>query len=141
MGVGYYVRAYDDAYTDHGFFQISAGVDNKRIEEVIRAVLAECRRLRDEKVGEEEMNKVKEYLIGNMKLSLESSDDLANFYGGEEILKRSIKTPEEKAAELREVTAGQIQKLARDIFRERNLNLALIGPFKDKSKFLKLLRF
>src|SRR5258708_31471779 len=35
MGVGYYVRAYNDAYTDHGFFQISAGVDNKRIDEVI----------------------------------------------------------------------------------------------------------
>src|SRR3989338_7469644 len=31
MGVGYYVRAYNDAYTDHGVFQISAGVDNKRI--------------------------------------------------------------------------------------------------------------
>ena len=39
MGVGYYVRAYNDAYTDHGFFQVSAGVDNKRIEEVIKAVL------------------------------------------------------------------------------------------------------
>ena len=42
MGVGYYVRAYNDAYTDHGFFQISAGVDNKRIGEVI-PVLSECR--------------------------------------------------------------------------------------------------
>src|SRR3989344_631902 len=48
MGVGYYVRAYNDVYTDHGFFQISAGVDNKRINEVIRAVLAECKKLKEE---------------------------------------------------------------------------------------------
>ncbi|MEJ0001604.1 MAG: pitrilysin family protein [bacterium] len=26
MGVGYYVRAYNDAYTDHGFFEVAAGV-------------------------------------------------------------------------------------------------------------------
>ena len=141
MGVGYYVRAYDDAYTDHGFFQISAGVDNKRIGEVIRAVMVECERLKKEKVNEEELNKVKEYLIGNMKLSLESSDDIANFYGGEEILKRRIKTPIQKAQELRKVTAEQVQALARDIFKENKLNLALIGPFKNKAKFLILLKF
>jgi predicted Zn-dependent peptidase len=35
MGVGYYVRAYNDVYSDHGFFQISAGIDNKRIDEVL----------------------------------------------------------------------------------------------------------
>ena len=46
MGVGYYVRAYNDAYTDHGFLQVSAGVDNKRIYEVIQAVLEECRKLK-----------------------------------------------------------------------------------------------
>jgi predicted Zn-dependent peptidase len=141
MGVGYYVRAYNDAYTDHGFFQVSAGVDNKRIEEVIKAVLVECNKLKNEKVGEAELNKVKEYLIGNMKLSLESSDDIANFYGGQELLKHEIKNAEEKAKEIRKVTAGQIQALANDIFENDKLNLALIGPFKHKNKFLKLLKF
>ena len=141
MGVGYYVRAYNDAYTDHGFFQISAGVDNKRIKEVIKAVLNECNKLKNEKVGEEELNKVKECLIGNMKLSLESSDDIANFHGGQELLKREIKNAEEKAEEVRHVTALQIQNLAKDIFQNNKLNLALIGPFKDKAKFSKILKF
>lgn len=144
MGVGYYVRAYNDTYTDHGFFQISAGVDNKRINEVIEAVLSECNKLKNEKIGAEELNKVKECMIGNMKLTLESSDDIANFYGGQELLKRELKNAEEKAREIRGVTAGQIRALAQDIFREKNLNLALIGPFQErteKGKFLKLLKF
>jgi predicted Zn-dependent peptidase len=141
MGVGYYVRAYNDAYTDHGFFQISAGVDNKRIEEVIKAILRECNILKKEKVSVEELSKVKEYLIGNMKLSLESSDDIANFYGGQELLKREIKEIEEKAKQIRQVTADQIQALAEEIFQNNKLNLALIGPFKEKSKFLKILKF
>ena len=71
-----------------GFFQISAGVDNKRIYEVVEAVLGECRKLKTKKISKDELNKVKECLIGNMKLSLESSDDIANFYGGQELLKR-----------------------------------------------------
>jgi len=141
MGVGYYVRAYNDSYTDHGFFQISAGVDNKRIDEVLRAVLEECKKLKNYKVSQEELNKVQEFLIGNMKLSLESSDDIANFYGGQELLKRELKSSEEKAKEIRKVTADQIQALSKDIFKNEKLNLALIGPFKEKSKFTKLLRF
>ena len=141
MGVGYYVRAYNDVYTDHGFFQVSAGVDNKRIYEVIDAVLEECKKLKNEKVSEDELNKVKECLIGNMKLSLESSDDIANFYGGQELLKKEIKNAEEKAKEIRKVTADQIQKVAKDIFNDKKLNLAIIGPFKNKAKFSKILKF
>lgn len=141
MGVGYYVRAYNDVYTDHGFLQISAGVDNKRIEEVILAVLEECEKLKKFLVDEEELNKVKEFMIGNMKLSLESSDDIANFYGGQELLKREIRGATEKAKEIRKVTAKQIQRLAQNIFKNNKLNLALIGPFKDKLKFSKILKF
>ncbi|MEX2028970.1 MAG: pitrilysin family protein [Candidatus Paceibacterota bacterium] len=141
MGAGYYVRAQNEVYTDHGFFQISAGVDNKRILEVLRAVLLECKKLKDHMVDEDELNKVKEHLIGNMKLSLELSDDIANFYGGQELLKRDIQPARQKAEKIRAVTASQIQALAKDIFQNRKLNLALIGPFEDKHKFLKVLKF
>ena len=141
MGVGYYVRAVNDAYTDHGFFDVSAGVDNKRIYEVIEVVLNEFRKLVTEKVRAEELEKVKECLIGNMKLSLEASDDIANFYGGQELLKKEIKNAEEKASELRKVTSEQIQSLAKEIFKNERLNLALIGPFKEKAKFTQILKF
>ena len=141
MGVCYYVRAYGDTYTDHGFFQISAGVDNKRLEEVLKAVLEECKKLVNEKVSKEELEKVKECLIGNMKLSLESSDDIANFYGGQELLRKKITSAEQKAKEIRKVTAVQIQNLAKEIFQDNKLNLALIGPFKQEERFLEILKF
>ncbi len=141
MGVCYYVRALNDAYTDHGIFQISAGVDNKRINEVVGVVLEECKKLIDFKVSDKELNKVKECMIGNMKLSLELSDDIANFYGGQELLKKEIHKAEEKAEEIRKVTAVQIQDLAKNIFKDNKLNLALIGPFKEKAQFSKILRF
>jgi predicted Zn-dependent peptidase len=141
MGVAYYVRSYNDPSTDHGFFQVSAGVDNKRIKKVIHAVLEELRRLIYYEVPEDELNKVKECLIGNMKLSLESTDDIANFFGGQEVLRRKIDLAETKAEEIRKVTAKEIREAAKDIFKDKKLNLAIVGPYKNDKKFKEILKF
>jgi predicted Zn-dependent peptidase len=141
MGVGYYVRAYNDTYTDHGYFQISAGVDNKRVHEVLEAILKECKKLTVELVGNEELEKVKECLIGNMKLSLESSDDIANYFGMQELLKKEVKQLKDKEKELRRVTAKEVRDMAKVIFKENKINLALIGPFHDKENFVDILKF
>lgn len=140
MGVGYYVRAYNDAYTDHGFFQVSAGVDNKRVGEVISAVLEELNKLKNELVSNEELEKVKECLIGNMKLSLESSDDIANFFGMQELLKKKVVSLDDKIKEIKKVKAIDIQKIAYEIFTNEKMNLALIGPFNDKKEFINILK-
>jgi predicted Zn-dependent peptidase len=141
MGVAYYVRSYNDPSLDHGSFQISAGVNNSRIKEVIEEILKECTRLIKEKVELKELSKVKSFLIGNMKMSLESTDDIANFYGGQELMKEEIKNLEQKIKEIKDVSVSDIQKMAKLIFREKNLNLALIGPYKDKVSFERILKF
>lgn len=140
MGVGYYVNAGNNPFTDHGFFAVSAGVANHRAEEVIRAILAELELLKRELVSKEELGKVKEHLIGMMYLGLESSDSLAEYAGIQEVLRREIKTPKEKERLLRTVTAGEVRTMARKIFVDKNLNLALIGPFKGGEQFQKILK-
>lgn len=141
MGVAYYVRALNNPSLDHGSFQISAGVNNKRTVEVIKEILKECNFLASEKVSEKELNKVKSFIIGNMKMSLEATDDIASFYGGQELMKREIKTLEDKIKEIQKVTAKDIQKIAKIIFKTKNLNLAIIGPFKNEDKFRGILKF
>ena len=141
LGVAYYVRAGNDTYTDHGVFQISAGVSNDRVQEVLKEILLECKKMRTTPVSKEELVKAKEYLVGNMKLELESSDAWSNFYGGQEVLRKKIKTPEEIERRIRAVTVQDIQKIAREIFVDKNLNLALIGPFESKLEFAKNLKF
>jgi predicted Zn-dependent peptidase len=141
MGVAYYVRAYNQASLDHGSFQISAGVNNERIEEVIREIIKECNLLVKEKISIKELDKVKSLIIGNMKMSLEATDDIAHFYGGQELMKKEIKTLEEKIKEIKNVKVEDIQKMAKILFKNKNLNLAMIGPYKDKSNFIKILKF
>jgi predicted Zn-dependent peptidase len=141
MGVAYYVRAYNDVSLDHGSFQISAGVNNARTEEVIQEILKECNRLVKEEVSENELAKVKSYLIGNMKLSLEATDDIASFYGTQEVMRNECKTLDDKIKKIQAVTAKDIKNLSQKIFKTRALNLAIIGPFKEKKYLEKLLKF
>lgn len=140
MGVGYYVHAGNSATSDTGYFAVSAGVANDRLDEVIKAVTHELEVLKHDLVSEEELTKVKEHLIGMMYLGLESSDDLAEYYGIQEIMRRDLRTPQEKEKRVRAITAEDVRTMARKIFIEKNLNLALIGPRKDGETLKGLLK-
>lgn len=135
MGVGYYLSASGENFTDHGYFSVATGVDNRRLEEVIAAIIDEFRALRDRELRAEELRKVKDHLIGSLTLSLETSDAVADFFGYQEILRKDvIKTPAAVAADIEAVSAAGVKDLARDIFVNRRLNLALVGPVRDDER-------
>ncbi|KKU41161.1 MAG: Peptidase M16 domain protein [Candidatus Wolfebacteria bacterium GW2011_GWB2_46_69] len=50
-------------------------------------------------------------------------------------------SPEELIRKTQEVTAEEIMAVAKDIVKNEGLNLAIIGPFKDKERFEKILTF
>ena len=139
MSAAYYVSASADLYTDHGLFLASAGVDHKKIESVLKAILEECRALKEKEVPQDELRRSKDNINGHIFLSLESSDELAGFYGGQEILGVPMLTPKELSEKIEKVGAKEIQEVANAIFTNDRLNLAVIGPFKDK-KFSDILR-
>ncbi len=141
MGVAYYVRSGSELSLDHGTFNISAGVTNIKAKEVISEILKECKKITEEIVSDKELEKVKSFLIGNMKMSLESTDDIANFYGGQELLKKEIISLDERINNIKLVTAKDVQNLAKFLFKNKNLNLAFIGPHKNKEDFKKILKF
>lgn len=140
LGTGYYVRANHDTFTDHGFLEVATGIDHARVEEVVRAIIAEFRRMKTELVGKDELKKVQDYLIGKLYLGLESSDELAEFYGFQHVLKRRMLAPEEIGAKLRAVTPKAIQALAKKYLVTEHLNLAMIGPAKDDATYRNLLK-
>ncbi|MEK7178676.1 MAG: pitrilysin family protein [Patescibacteria group bacterium] len=139
MGAGYYVGASNEELTDHGYFSIYTGVKNDRVVEVLRAILDEVRRVRDGAVSDTELTKVKNYLIGNLFSGLETSNSLAMFYGIAEATGMPLKTPEERAEKIRKTRAHDIMRVAGDILKNNRMNLALIGPFKDKKNFTDVL--
>ncbi len=139
LGICYYVKTDNDALTDHGFFTVSAGVAPHRAEEALRAVLAEFARLAREPLSKEELRKVKDCLIGNMYLALESTDELAEFYGMQEVLRKELKQPDEIAREIERVSANAVQKVAQEIFMPARLNLAVVGQAPAEARLRALL--
>jgi predicted Zn-dependent peptidase len=141
MGVGYYVRSGVDEYTDHGYLAVSTGVDTNRVEEVVQAVLKEMSHLANDPVPEFELQKAKDYMIGNMYLGLEASDDLAEYYGIQDVFSVPILTPQELAEKIQKVTAEEIQNLAGQIMKDEGLNMAIIGNIKDEKSLQKIFHF
>lgn len=140
MGAAYYVRSGLDMFLDHGSLFVAAGIDKGRSVEVCRAIIDEFEDLRKNVVSEEELNKAKEHLSGNLILQLETSDDIAVFFGAEEIMTGKILTPEETLRRIKNVTAEEIKTLAEEIFRNDRLNLAAIGPHFDEASLRSALR-
>lgn len=140
MGAAYYISASADLFSDHGFLAVNAGVDHKKIDEVVKAVIGEFAVMKEKGVSVEELRRAKDHLCGSMALNFETSDEIASFYGGQEIIKREIASLDEVLAKIQSVNAEEIKAVAEEIFKTEKLNLALIGPFKDKdfSNILKI---
>ena len=139
-GLAYYVSSGSEEYTDSGYFTTTTGVDIKRVKEALKVILEEYRKIRDEKVSEQELKKAKEFIRGKTAIGLEGSDDLASFYATQWLLKNELLTPEQKLDKIMSVTADQIQEIAQDIFKNEKLNLAVIGPFEKKDEFEELIK-
>jgi len=139
-GLCYYIRTSSDSSTDTGYLVTQAGIPHKNVEQVIKLIIREYKKLKTVKITEKELQKAKDYLKGTINLKLESSDYQASFHSFEELLTNKILTPEEKFAKLDKVSANDVQKIAQDIFKPEKLNLAIIGPHKNKEKFQSLLK-
>ena len=139
LGAAYYVRAEVDLSLDHGYFCVSAGVNHQKIEKVIFIILEEMKRMKKELVPPAELRRSKDHITGNLILSLETSDELAGFYGGQEIVTKKFVAPERYIKEIQNVSAEEIRRVAAQIFTDAKLNLAVIGPYKKPDSFKKLL--
>jgi len=140
MGAAYYIHAGEDLSSDHGHFAVSAGTEIGKAEFALRAILEEIGRIKKRSVSKEELNKAKGHMVGGLVLGLETSDDLAGFYGAQEISSNRIIEVEEIVRKIRKVSAEDVRRVARAVFREGGMNLALIGPHRDEAGFRKLLK-
>ena len=139
LGVAYYVYSDFSCYTDHGFWEVSAGIDNNRLEEVITVILEEWKKFKTKPVDIKDIKEAKSYITGKLALGLENVHNLANSFAREELLMRKIETPDQYLKKIKQVTACDIQKVAKDLLKSQFLNLALIGPHKNKQRLQKLL--
>jgi predicted Zn-dependent peptidase len=138
-GLAYYVFAANHSYTDAGSLYSQAGVDINRVDEAVSTIVGELKRIADEAVPSDELEKAKNVAKGRFVLQLESPHALIMFGLRREVLEDGATEPEEVLSGIEAVTVDDVQRVAQDVIGSHGLNLALIGPFDDAERFEKLL--
>jgi predicted Zn-dependent peptidase len=127
-GLAYDVGSSIVSYADAGVVSVYAGVDPGKIRPTIAAVLEELARLRDERVPDTELRKVKAYLAGRLELRLDETRYLASWIGTQEALHDRVMTPDEALAAIEAVTPDEVAVLADRLFHDEGLRLAVVAP-------------
>ncbi|HKP54242.1 MAG TPA: pitrilysin family protein [Chloroflexia bacterium] len=133
LGLAYSVGSFLKTYADVGAFGVHAAVDNEQVAPAVRAIIKELYRIRDERVPEVELRKVKEYIKGHTLLSLERSGYVSHWGGWQELMLGRIETIDEVVDHIEEVTSSEVQTLAGRLFNPEAMHLAVVGPFKDST--------
>jgi predicted Zn-dependent peptidase len=139
-GLAYSVSAWSEKYPDTGHFVVQAGVEHAKLEETIRVVLQELKKLKIKKVPAEELRKVKSQFEGGLALSLETSNQVAGGAASSMTSIGRVRPLEETLKAIQAVTSEDIQRVAKDLFKTQKLNLAVIGPHADPETFKGLLK-
>ncbi|MDZ7611648.1 MAG: pitrilysin family protein [Candidatus Moranbacteria bacterium] len=140
-GLTYYIDSASEQATDTGYLFAGAGVEHQNLTKTIKLILEEFQKTAEREIGEKEIQKAKEYIKGKTLMSLESSSAVANFFGNQELFRKEIKKPAELFNKIDKVASAEIRRVAKKIFQDKNLNLAIIGPHKNEKEIQKYLNF
>jgi predicted Zn-dependent peptidase len=138
-GLAYYVFGTNHSYVEAGSLYSQAGVDINRIDEAVTTIAREFRRIAEEPVPEDELEKARNFAKGRFVLQLESPQGLIMYGLRRETLEGRTAEPEEVLAALDAVTAEDVHRVAQDVVAADGLKIAVIGPFDEAEQFEKLL--
>jgi len=139
LGLTYYAKAAYENYTDSGYIVAAAGVPHNSMHKAAKKIADILKNIKEKGVSEREVKFAKEFIRGSMALEFESTDEVAMFLASHELFYKKITMPEELLRKIDKVEKNDIIKVARDIFRPKNLNLAAISPDDNALSYLKVL--
>jgi predicted Zn-dependent peptidase len=138
-GLGYYVFGTNYSYTDAGSLYAQAGVDIARIDDAVTTIVDQFKRIAEEPVPPDELEKARNFAKGRFVLQLESPHGTIMFGLRREVLEGKATEPSEVLEALDAVTAEDVQRVAQAVLGGDGLKLAAIGPLNDPERFEPLL--
>jgi len=141
LGAAYYIHSFTDLSLDHGFLGIGSGLALDKTELALKEIKKELNYLIKKPVSDEELKKAKNFITGKLALGLETSNDYAFYYGSQYLFYQKTFSLDIIYRKIKAVDKLAIQKLAKEIFQPKSMNLAIIGPYnkKDNLRFKKII--
>ncbi len=138
-GLCYSISSSLSVYADCGSFDISLGLDEGNVTKALKLILKECRRVAERGVSVAELRRACDYSIGTSRMALERAATQNYRLGTLLLTLGRIVPPEEVYATLARVTTSEIQSLARELFRNETISLAMVAQGPTKKDFLRVL--
>lgn len=138
-GMCYYISTDVDSYMDAGIISTRAGIDQSRVGEAVKAIRHEYEVCAKDGVEQDELQRAKDYLKGRITLSLEDSEERANFLGKQALMYPHIRDTQEYFACIDAVTKEHVDGVASRLLRTEELRLVVLGKGGDEAAMAKLL--
>ena len=130
-GLAYAVYSYASHYADTGQVGRLRGHPPDNVGEAMDVIGTELRRLQEDGVSEEELERARENVKGRTVLSMESTLARMNRLGGSLLMGVPILTLDELLVELDAVSLDDVNTLARELFRPELMSAAGVGGDED----------
>lgn len=138
-GLAYSVCSSLSFYDDAGALVISAGLDTDNLRGAMKLVTAELNRLKKSLVTTSELRRARDYLIGQIDLSLESTENQMMWLAEQMLGYGRIVPPSHIKECLCSVRAADLRAVACEFLRPDRMSLALVSPLKSGRGLLRLL--
>jgi predicted Zn-dependent peptidase len=126
-GLAYAVFSSVNSFRDSGNLMVYAATSPESGREVVDLIMQEFRRLKEEKVGERELQIAKDHLKGSLMLSLESSSSRMSNLARQEFYFGRQFTVNEILEGIDGVTKEEVLDLSRELFDSDRCTLAILG--------------
>ncbi|TEU16751.1 MAG: insulinase family protein [Dehalococcoidia bacterium] len=133
-GLAYDIHSYTEHFLKSGAFAIYAGVDPQKIETAVVAILEEMSQIK-QRITANELTRAKELSKGRLYLRFEDSQNVALWYGGQEILTQQILDIDDVISIVDAITIDELKEVAEEILTDSGLNLAVTGPIKEEESY------
>ena len=127
-GLSYDISSRMQFFRDAGMFVVAAGVDSSKAEKTLAVVDRELAKICERGVSAAELERTKEFLVGNFRLSHEKVTSKLFFYGATMLSYGRLVTPAEQVAGIKAVTKEDIKSVARAIFRKSARCVSFVVP-------------
>jgi predicted Zn-dependent peptidase len=132
-GLAYAVWSSLMAFSDTGAMTIYAGCATDRVEEVVDLTIAELAGLRATPVPADELQRAKDHLKGSLMLSLENTSSRMSQLAKQELTFGRQFTLDEILGSIDAVSAGDVQRVASDLFKDGAVVATVVGPALPKA--------
>ncbi len=129
-GLAYHISSSVHKFVDAGVFLISAGVDSRRIDDALKVIIREMRKIREKNVSRKELSQAKEFCRGQILLSMEDTSTRMLWIGENKLALGKVTPIEEIMERIKKVSIDDVRRIADNLFGDDKMNLAIISPHK-----------